>query len=205
METQKIQTSRFLLRDFLPSDAPAFLAYHADERFSQFYGPDEASPQHAQQLLATFHEWARQQPRQNYQLAVVHRQEPRALVGCAGLRRAGFPPEQAEVGMELAPDYWGRHAYAVEIGRALLDFGFRQLGLRSITGSTVSANTRIARLAEWFGAESVAVGSGPEWMAGHDWQSVEWHITREQWQRRASNSINDRNASMRCGHVGDTS
>jgi RimJ/RimL family protein N-acetyltransferase len=182
----KIQTSRFLLRDFLPSDAPAFLAFHADPRYSRFYNPDEATPQHAKQLLATFHAWASQQPRLNYQLAVVQRREPEVLVGCAGLRCAGFPDGQAEVGLELAPDYWGRHAYAVEIGRVLLDFGFRELGLRSITGSTVSANTRIARLAEWFGAESVAVRPGSAWMAGCDWRSVDWRITREQWQHRTS-------------------
>jgi RimJ/RimL family protein N-acetyltransferase len=181
-----VQTNRFLLRDFLASDAPAFLAYHEDPRYSKFYGPDGETPEHAQQLLATFHEWSCQQPRQNYQLAIAQRQEPHALVGCAGLRQAGFPPGQAEVGMELAPDYWSRHAYAVEIGRALLDFGFRDLGLHSIAGSTVSANTSITRIAEWFGAQSVAVRPGPAWMADHQWHNVEWRITREQWQSRAS-------------------
>ena len=182
----EILTHRFLLRDFLLSDAPAFSAYHADARYAQFYCPDEARSEHAQQLLATFREWAKEEPRQNYQLAVVQRQEPRELVGCAGLRCAGCAPGQAEVGMELAPGYWGRHAYAVEMGRALLDFGFRELGLQRITGSTVSANTRIARLAAWMGAEPVSTGSGPEWMAGRDWQNVVWAITREQWQQRAT-------------------
>lgn len=61
-----------------------------------------------------------------------------------------------ELGIELAPDYWGRYAYAIEVGRALLDSGFRQLRLEVISGSTVSTNARIARLAEWIGAEVVA-------------------------------------------------
>ncbi len=190
----KIQTSRFLLRDFIATDASAFMAYHADARNSKFYGPGAVAPD---TLLTMFQDWATHNPRQNYQLAVVQRHEPYALVGCAGLRRAGLPPDQAELGMELAPDYWGRHAYAAEIGHALLAFGFRKLGLHCITGSTVSANARIARLAEWFGAELVATRPGPEWMAAQDWRSVDWRITREQWQHRAdaSNHQNGNNQS----------
>jgi RimJ/RimL family protein N-acetyltransferase len=183
----EIQTNRFLLRDFLASDASAFLAYHADPRNSKFYSPEEAAPEHAKHLLTMFQDWATSQPRQNYQLAIVHRQEPFSLIGCAGLRRAGLPPGEAEFGMELAPDYWGRHAYAVEIGRALLVFAFSELGVRVVTGSTVSANTGIARLAEWFGAEKVATRPGPDWMGAQDWNRVDWRITREQWQSRASN------------------
>jgi RimJ/RimL family protein N-acetyltransferase len=53
-----------------------------------------------------------------------------------------------EFGLELAPAYWGRYAYAIEVGRALLDFGFTELDQKAISGSTVSANTRIARLVE---------------------------------------------------------
>jgi RimJ/RimL family protein N-acetyltransferase len=178
-------TNRFLLRDFNAADAQAFLAYHAEPRYSKFYAPEEATPEHTVHLLTMFQDWATQQPRQNYQLAVVQRHEPFALIGCVGLRRAGLPPNQAEFGIELAPDYWARHAYAVEIGRALLDFGFRELGVCIITGSTVSVNARISRLAEWFGAEMAATRPGPEWMTARDWSNVDWRITREQWQHRA--------------------
>ncbi len=177
----ELQTNRFLLRDFLARDAPAFVAYHADPCGSTFYGPDTTGPE---QLLTMFQDWAAQQPRENYQLAVVQREEPHALIGCAGLRSAGLPPGEAEFGMELAPDFWGRHAYAVEIGRALLAYGFTELGLRVVTGSTVSANTRIARLAEWFGAEIVATHTGSDWMVAQGWCHVSWRITLEQWRRR---------------------
>ena len=182
----ELRTNRFLLRDFVAADAPAFRAYHADPRNAKFYGPDEATPEHADHLLTMFQDWATHHPRQNYQLAVVQRQEPRSLVGCAGLRRAGLPPGEAEFGMELAPDYWSRYAYAVEIGHALLGFGFRELGVRVISGSTVSANVGIARLAEWFGAEIVATRPGPAWMTAQGWNSVDWRITHERWQQQES-------------------
>ena len=174
----ELLTDRFLLRDFLPADAAAFAAYHTDPRYAHFYTEDVADPAHAAGLLATFREWATQEPRLNYQLAVVQRAEPHALIGCVGVRRAGQPPGHAEFGIELAPDHWGRHGYAVEIGRGLLDFAFRDLKVGVVTGSTVAANTRISRLAAWFGAEMVMNDSG-------DWRAVQWRLTRERWEQRA--------------------
>jgi len=186
--TLAIPTRRFLLRDFTADDAQAFAAYRGDSRYARLYAPEESAPQHSAHLLTLFRDWAKQQPRQNYQLAVVQLGEPFALIGCAGLRRAGLPEDEAELGMELAPDFWGRHAYAVEIGRALLEFGFCDLGLHTITGSTISANDRISRLAEWFGAQTVAKRPGPEWMAERHWSHVDWRITLERWQEGAQKS-----------------
>ena len=184
----EVTTARFLLREFVEADRPAFLAYHADPRNVAFYGPDEARPEHAGHLFETFQAWASERPRLNYQLAIVHRQEPQALVGCCGLRGAGRPAGEAELGLELAPDFWGRHGYAVEVGRALVDFGFGELMLDVISGSTVSGNVRIARMAEWFGAEVVATLPGPSWMSARDWSEVHWRIARERWEAHQSSS-----------------
>ena len=181
----EIMTPRFLLRDFTEAERPGFIAYHADPRYLALSGPDEADPQHSQRLFQTFRDWTSEQPRRNYQLAILQRQEPQALVGCCGLRGAGCEVGKAELGIELAPAYWARHGYAIEVGRALLEFGFGDLGLQEIYGVTVDANARIARLAEWFGAEAVATRSGAAWMSARGWNETEWRITRDQWRRRA--------------------
>jgi RimJ/RimL family protein N-acetyltransferase len=131
-----------------------------------------------------FQAWAGDRPRLNYQLAIVQRQEPYALVGCCGLRGRLSETGEMEFGLELAPAYWGRYAYAIEVGRALLDFGFAELNLKAISGSTVSANTRIARLAEWIGAEVVATRPGSSWMSEIGWSEVDWRIARAQWEHR---------------------
>ena len=89
-------------------------------------------------------------------------------------------------GLELAPNYWGRYAYAVEVGRSLLDFGFRELKLNVIFGATVSANVRIARLAEWIGAEVVAIRPGSAWLSERGWHEVDWRLTIEQWDHRTT-------------------
>jgi [ribosomal protein S5]-alanine N-acetyltransferase len=180
--TVELATRRFLLRDFRDADAPAFEAYHNDPRSQEFYGAEQAEPGHARHLIALFSTWAAAQPRLNYQLAIVQRNSPHALIGCCGIRCAGSEPGTAELGIELAPEYWGRYAYAVEVLRALVEFGFGPLRLRAIYGATVSANSRIARLVSAFGATAVTRPT-PAWMSGRGWTQVEWRITMPQWQR----------------------
>jgi [ribosomal protein S5]-alanine N-acetyltransferase len=181
----ELLTSRFLLRDFMASDRAPFLAYQEDPRYLELHGAEEAAPSHAEALFEAFQHWGSERPRRNYQLAVARRHEPMSLVGCCGLRMHGCGQGRAELGVELAPDYWGRYAYALEISRALLDFGFDQLGLIEIFGITANSNDRVARLATWFGATVTAHRPGPLWMTACGWTEVEWQITRQDWEQVA--------------------
>jgi ribosomal-protein-alanine N-acetyltransferase len=177
----EIFTRRFLLRDFVEEDSPAFAAYHADPRSLEFYGEEQAKPGHAHDLIALFKSWAEECPRRNYQFAIIQRKEPQLLLGCCGLRCAGSEAGKAELGVELAPQYWGGYGYAIEVMRALVEFGFGSLELNEIYGGTVSVNTRIARLASSFGAVAVT-RSTPAWMLARGWSQVEWQVKREQWK-----------------------
>ncbi len=67
----EIVTNRFLLREFTEENEPAFFAYHADPRYAEFWRPEEVEPDHTRELLRLFIQWAGEQPRPNYQLAVV--------------------------------------------------------------------------------------------------------------------------------------
>jgi RimJ/RimL family protein N-acetyltransferase len=160
----EITTTRFLLREFTEEDGPAFLAYRSDPRYAQFCAPGEVGVDQARELLRRFREWAAERPRRNYQLAISAIRHPQELVGCCGLRCEGYGPAQAEMGIDLAPRYWGRYAYAVEIASALIDFGFTTLGLSDLRGISVSANSRVARLAQRYGFVAVGRRPGSEWM-----------------------------------------
>lgn len=127
----EIVTKRFLLRDFIAEDEPAFFAYRADPRYGEFCAPEELTPSYTRELLTLFHEWALECPRHNYQLAIASRQTLE-LIGCCGLRLENHHSTVAELGIELAPQFWSRYAYAIEIGQALIEFGFRELGLQKI-------------------------------------------------------------------------
>lgn len=177
----EIITKRFLLRDFVEKDESAFLAYHADPRYAEFCSLEETTLEFNHKLFQQFRQWASESPRCNYQLAIVDRRNM-ALIGCGGLRQDGHNFEQAELGIELAPQVWGRFAYAVEIGKALVDFGFRDLGLKEIIGISVSANLRVSRLAKRYGFLMVGTRPSPNWMRERGWSQIEWQLKRESWE-----------------------
>lgn len=177
----EIVTKRFLLRDFAKADEAAFVAYHADPRYAKFCAPEEVAPSHSRKLLSLFNQWATEHPRRNYQLAIVDRHNLE-LVGCGGLRRDGYGPEQAELGIELAPKFWGRYACAIEVGKALVEFGFCDLELKEIRGISVSANLRIARLAQRYGFVAIGTQPGSDWLKARGWHQTEWQLTRQTWE-----------------------
>jgi ribosomal-protein-alanine N-acetyltransferase len=178
----KIITNRFLLREFTKEDEPAFLAYHADPRYAEFCSPEEVEPDYTRKLLSLFIHWVSEQPRRNYQLAVVPLHNPKELLGCCGLRREGYDPDKAELGIELAPQYWGRYRYAIEVAIALLEFGFGELGLLEVRGFSISANTRITRLAHKYGFVAISSCPGSDWMHTRGWSQTEWQLTRSRWE-----------------------
>ena len=77
---------------------------------------------------------------------------------------------------------------AIEVVSALIEHGFRDIGLCAIIGDTASGNKRVEKLAHWFGADIVARRDGPEWMAARGWLEVDWVLTREAWERTGRRS-----------------
>jgi [ribosomal protein S5]-alanine N-acetyltransferase len=178
----EIVTKRFLLRDFLPEDEPSFLAYHADPQYAEFCAPEELTPSYTKELLILFHQWTIERPRRNYQLAIANRQTSE-LVGCCGLRLDNHNSTVAEFGIELAPQFWSRYAYAIEIGQALIEFGFKELNLQEIRGITVSANMRVIRLVHRYGFIPIGKRTSPDSMVARGWSQTEWQLTKELWEK----------------------
>jgi RimJ/RimL family protein N-acetyltransferase len=177
----RITTRRLLLREYTPDDLPELLAYQGDARAREFYGPHEASPDRVRELLDTFIRWAAERPRAHYQLAITRSGGGGSpLIGSGGLREIGVRAGQAELGLELAPEWWGQ-GYATEAARALLDFGFRELGLSAVRGITVTANTRITAVVRKLGFRPVGTQDGPAWMRERGWSETEWRLTRRDW------------------------
>lgn len=174
----EIATPRLLLRDFAPGDLQEYVAIQGDPRFVEFYGPEETGPDFARGLLDRFIAWAAEQPRRNYQLAIVRDDR---VVGSCGIRMEGHPPGTAELGLELAPEHWGQ-GLASEAARAILRFGFQDLGLREVRGETVTENTRVQRLVERLGFDRVGNRPGPDWMKERGWSQTEWRLAAEDFR-----------------------
>ncbi|KAM3116451.1 GNAT family N-acetyltransferase [Phormidesmis sp. 146-33] len=178
----EIITKRFLLRDFSLEDEPNLLAYHADPQYAQFCAPTEVEPDYTRALLRLFIQWSEEQPRRNYQLAIASLKNRQELIGCCGLRQVGDDETKAELGIELAPQYWGRYRYAIEVASRLIEFGFCHLELQEIVGFSIDANVRVTRLARRYGFVAVKSHPGADWMHEKEWHQIEWQLLRKRWE-----------------------
>jgi RimJ/RimL family protein N-acetyltransferase len=123
----ELKGGRILLRDFEERDVGVLLAIHSDPRVLRYYAPEVGTPEHARMLVEMFIRWANEQPRQNFQFAIVDL-ETNALLGSCGIRRKDCPPGQAEFGIGIGADWWGKEI-AQEAARTILRFGFSELDL----------------------------------------------------------------------------
>lgn len=181
-------TERLLLREFVPEDGAALLAYQGDPRYLEFNGPDEGRPEDQAGLLAMFLAWQAEDPRQNYQLAMVERAASPGLIGCCGVRRKGFEAGEAEFGLELAPQYWGR-GLASEASRAMLTFAFQDLRVRDVLAVTVTQNHRVERMLEGLGFRPLGTRDGSGWMRERGLSETEWRLSAAQWAHLAGGQV----------------
>ena len=101
------------------------------------------------------------------------------FVGWASLRVAG---DEAELGYRLVRAAWGR-GYASEAARALVDLGFRELGLSRIWAQTMAVNTGSRRVMETVGLRYVRTFhlTWDDPLPGAEQGEVEYAITRADW------------------------
>ena len=171
---------RVLLREFVDTDVGALLAIHADSRLLRYYAPELGTIDHARMLVDTFMRWANEQPRHNFQFAIVDR-DSNTLLGSCGVRRKGCLEGQAEFGIGIDANWWGR-GIAHEAAKLILRFGFTELALREIRGVAVSENEAVKRFVSRLGFSSTGPREGESWMVDRGWKATEWVITREAWE-----------------------
>jgi RimJ/RimL family protein N-acetyltransferase len=174
------RTERLLLREFVPEDWRAVLAYQSDPRYLHFYPRFRTTELDARSLVARFVAWQHEEPRTKHQLALLLPGEDR-LIGNCGLRLPGPEAHQAELGYELSPLYWGQ-GYATEAARAMVAFGFTHLNLHRIWASCVAENERSARVLERVGLRCEGRLREDQWMKGRWWDTLLYGILEHEWR-----------------------
>lgn len=164
-----MQTARLRLRPLTPDDLEHLVALHGDPQVMAFIsGAGETREvvenQSLPDLLA----------RRTWLLL-----EGETFLGWASLRVEG---DEAELGYRLVRAAWGR-GYASEAARALVDLGFRDLGLRRIWAQTMAVNTGSRRVMEAAGLRYVRTfhlaWDNP--LPGTEQGEVEYALTRGDW------------------------
>ena len=108
----------------------------------------------------------KQEPRRNYELAVVLPAEDRQIRGCS-LGILDLENHEGEIGYILNRDFWGQ-GYGTETATALLRFGFEQLDLHRIVATCDRYNIGSARVLEKVGMRREGH------FVEHKWEKGKW-------------------------------
>ncbi len=146
-----IGTPRLVLRDFTARDLDEVHAYASLEEVTRhlIWGPNTLTQ--SRETIRGFLDDQKQKPRVNFDLAVILRdgKKPR-LIGGVGLKFADWERRTGDLGYALHPDYWNQ-GYAAEAAQALMEAGFRELGLQRIYATCDQRNKASARVMERLG------------------------------------------------------
>jgi ribosomal-protein-alanine N-acetyltransferase len=143
-----LTTERLLLRAPAPGDAPALFRIMSDPRVTRYFGtvpmtsPDEAA-RRVEGFQSSFQEHS------GIRWAITLR-ESGEYIGSCGYWRLIPAHFRAEIGYELAPEFWG-HGLMTEAIGAVLGFGFTTIGLHSVEAQIHPANMGSRRVLEKLG------------------------------------------------------
>ena len=180
-----ISTPRLLIREFVLEDWRDVLAYQRDPRYLRFYPWSGRTESEVRDFVQVFLDQQVEQPRRKFQLA-ISLANGGPLIGSCGIRRKPDNDWEADIGYELAPEYWGR-GYATEAALAIVRFGFRDLELRRISSWCIADNAASARLLERIGMAPEGRLRENEYFKGRWWDTLLYGLLVSDWRESAAN------------------
>jgi [ribosomal protein S5]-alanine N-acetyltransferase len=174
-----LETERLLLREFRAADEPDIHAYACDPEVVRLmiWGPN--TPEMTRTYLEGVLEAQQRWPRPEVGLAVELTSE-RRVIGSIGLRIKDARNRTADIGYVLHRAYWGQ-GYMVEAARAVLDAGFRAVGLHRVWATCDPRNRASYRVMEKLGMRREAHFRKDVMEKGEWRDSYLYAILSEEW------------------------
>jgi RimJ/RimL family protein N-acetyltransferase len=103
------------------------------------------------------------------------------LIGACDIFVSPSESREAHLGYILHPGFWGR-GYMPEAARAVLKFGFEELGLHRIYAECHPRNTASARVMEKIGMRREGHFKENDWIKGQWQDSLVYAILEWEWK-----------------------
>lgn len=126
----ELLTLRLRLREFVEDDWRATWPYESDLEVVRYQSSGVRTPEESLKYIQGSMATALEFPRSIYDLAVVLQEDGR-LIGRCGLKVVDFEQREGALWYVLDRSQWGK-GYTSEASEAMLDFGFRTLGLHRV-------------------------------------------------------------------------
>jgi len=94
-----------------------------------------------------------------------------------------FRWREADIGYELSPRQWSR-GYATEVARAVVRFGFTELGLHRVWLTCIVDNVGSARVLEKLGMRLEGRLRDKEYFGGRWWDTLLYAILEDEWREQ---------------------
>ncbi|MEU5235651.1 GNAT family N-acetyltransferase [Streptomyces lydicus] len=176
-----LRSARLALRPFTADDAEPLAALHGDPDVMRFIDTGRPVPR-TQVLARTLPEFVAGPGVWAAEVA-----DGGGFIGWFALRPTGpGRPGEAELGYRLRRAAWGR-GYATEGARAVLAYGFAELGVRRVTATTMTVNRGSRRVLEKAGLRYVRTffEEWPDPIEGAEHGDVDYALSREEWAAAA--------------------
>jgi ribosomal-protein-alanine N-acetyltransferase len=183
----ELVTERLILREFRADDWPAVLAYQTDPRYLRYYAWTGRTEKEVRAFVQMFLDQQQARPRIKFQLAVTLQSSHR-LIGNCGIRLEAPDAHEGDIGYELDPDHWGQ-GYATEAARAIVRFGFTELGLHRIWSWCIADNLGSARVLEKVGMRLEGRQRDNERFKGRWWDTLLYAILEDEWRAQETDRL----------------
>ena len=175
-------TPRLLLRQIIPSDAPALFANHSNAAAMLLFGSDPLTElAQAHTLIETF-EAARNWPNPGIRFAITLKTQPDRMLGSCGLFKQNRAWHSAILGYDVALDVRG-HGIGKEAVSAMLDWAFVALKLNRIEALVHPENIASMRLLTRLGFLREALQREAGFWDGRYQDLVLMGLLQRDWQR----------------------
>lgn len=178
-DAKVLETPRLLLRPFVPGDAETMFRRCTSraECFRHLPWEPDTDPEQTRRRVESW------RASESLHWAVEARDG--GLIGYVNLH--GLEPENgyAETTYFLSPEAWGR-GYMTEALSAVLDHAFGGMGLWRVAADHFAGNDASGRVLERCGMRREGVARGRYWKAGQRFDSIQYGMTRPDWQTPAS-------------------
>ncbi|GIH05793.1 GNAT family acetyltransferase [Rhizocola hellebori] len=174
-----LETERLTLREFTPSDVDNLYALDSDPGVMRFINGGRPTPREEieTELLPRI-------LREGGKWAAIERASS-DFVGWFALTTVLGARSERELGYRLRTNAWGK-GYATEGSRALIRYGFTELGLTRVVANTMTVNAGSRRVMEKCGLSYLRTYhlAWPETIEGTELGDVEYELTRADWENQ---------------------
>lgn len=175
----QLATDRLILREFTDEDWRPIHEMERDPDVVRYLTKEPQTEADAQDYVAGILMSAVVIPRMVYDFAITARGDD-AYLGRCGLKREDADPRTAMVWYVVAPAHQ-RKGYAAEALRAVVGFGFAQLGLHRIYADIDPRNAPSARVVEKVGMRKEAHLVENVWIKGEWCDTWIYAMLQREW------------------------